>query len=152
PPKRADLEIVCREFVLALSFVDGAPSKHKKELAALGRWAAEGLRRFEKLSTAARLASRINVYEQVGMALKNLDSDHVEWLASVEERARSGRAEIERYGKLSGVARDPHDFLIRRVAEELGLPLKAAVDADGPTGPLFRVISIVYEALGRDKG
>src|SRR5262249_42681675 len=101
PPKRADLEIVCREFVLSLSFVDRAPSKHKKELAALGRWAAEGLRRFEKLSTAARLASRINVYEQVGMALKNLDSDHVEWLASVEERARSGRAEIERYGKLS---------------------------------------------------
>ena len=153
PLNRADLEIACGDFVLALSFVDGASSDHKKELAALERWAAEGLRRFKELSTDARFASRINVYGQVGMAPKNLDSDHVEWLASVKERARSGRAQIERYGKLYGVVwRRPHDYLIRRVAEELELPLETAVDKDGPTGPLFWVMRAIYQALGDRDG
>jgi hypothetical protein len=75
----------------------------------------------------------------------------MQWLGTVEERARAGRERIKRDRNLwSGAAwKDPDVFLIRHIADVLNLPLRISANANGPRGPLLEVMKVLYDVLHR---
>jgi hypothetical protein len=150
--EQAGVNSTCRQYVQVLPHVRGGPKKHCKQLAQIESWAVAGCKQLEALSAAARLASKIDISSG---GQTNEDRAHIDWLMTVGAKARSGRQEIGRRGKLHGVLwQDPDVFLIVYVARALGMPLRASVitGRDGGAvadGPLVRVMEEVYKVLHR---
>ncbi len=146
--ERAGVEQSSRQFIEALIHVRGAPTEHAEQLLALERWASDGRKRLEQLSGPARLASKIMTWSPKEQA----DRTHIDWLVTIEARARNGSKWIKRNGKLSGVAwEDPDVFLIVYVAKVLGLRIRCSVnpDTNEPCGPFFDVMATLYAVMRR---
>jgi hypothetical protein len=124
----------------------GAPTDHQRDLKILETWARRGQEILKCLHGGSRRASGIKIGNST-----EADCGGIKWLGTVEERARAGRDGIKRDRSLwSGTDwKYPDDFLLRHIAGVLQLPVRKSANTNGPCGPLFNVMKVIYDLLHR---